>query len=230
MTTGSSALGKALEIALAHSFAQPALLRTALTHRSYGTPNNERLEFLGDGLLNCVVADLLCARFGDLSEGELSRLRANLVRQDTLHTLAERLDIGRHLLLGEGERRSGGQQRPSILADALEAVFGAVYLDAGFAAVHGVISRLYVPLIDAIDLRRDIKDAKTRLQEYLQGRRLPLPVYTVLTTHGEAHAQEFEVSCDVSRLNLRTVGRGTSRRLAEQQAAELALQLIEKLK
>ena len=216
-----------LESALAHGFTQAGLLRTALTHRSYGSPNNERLEFLGDGLLNCVVADLLCARFADLSEGDLSRLRANLVRQDTLHTLAEKLAIGQYLLLGEGERRSGGQQRPSILADALEAIFGAVYLDAGFAAVHQLIARLYAPLIDAIDLRRDIKDAKTRLQEYLQGRRLPLPIYTVLDTHGEAHAQEFEVACDVARLGVRTVGRGTSRRLAEQQAAELALQSIE---
>jgi len=216
-----------LESILAHSFAQAGLLRTALTHRSYGTPNNERLEFLGDGLLNCVVADLLCARFVDLSEGELSRLRANLVRQDTLHTLAEQLTIGQFLLLGEGERRSGGQQRPSILADALEAIFGAVYLDAGFSAVHQLITRLFTPLIDAIDLRRDIKDAKTRLQEHLQGRRLPLPIYTVLTTHGEAHAQEFEVACDVARLGIRTVGRGTSRRVAEQQAADLALQSIE---
>lgn len=219
-----------LESALAHAFKQASLLRTALTHRSFGSPNNERLEFLGDGLLNCVVADLLFARFTDLSEGELSRLRANLVRQDTLHALAEQLSIGQYLLLGEGERRSGGAQRPSILADALEAIFGAVYLDAGFSAVHELIGRLYAPLIGAIDLRREIKDPKTRLQEYLQGRRLPLPIYTVLTTHGEAHAQEFEVACEVPRLGVRTVGRGTSRRIAEQQAADVALQSIEKVK
>lgn len=217
-----------LEQALGHRFSQPGLLKTALTHRSYGTPHNERLEFLGDGLLNAAVADLLFRQFPDLPEGDLSRLRANLVRQDSLHRIALRLAVGNELLLGEGEKKSGGSQRPSILADALEAAIGAVYLDAGFDAAHALVSRLFGGEIARIDPRRDAKDAKTRLQEHLQGRRLPLPAYTVVKTHGEAHAQQFEVRCEVAALGLSAIGQGGSRRLAEQEAAATVLTLIEK--
>lgn len=215
-----------LERALGHGFSQTNLLRTALTHRSYGTPHNERLEFLGDALLNCVIADLLYARYPALSEGDLSRLRANLVNQDSLYTIALRLELGGRLQLGDGEKKSGGHARPSILADATEALFGAVYLDAGFARVREVIATLYAPLIDAIDLSRAIKDAKTRLQEYLQARKQPLPVYAVVATAGEAHAQEFEVICELAS-GIRGKGHGSSRRIAEQQAAEAILVAIE---
>lgn len=216
-----------LQQLLAYRFNQAGLLQTALTHRSYGTPHNERLEFLGDGLLNASVADLLYRQFPDLPEGDLSRLRANLVRQDSLHRIALHLGLGEELLLGEGEKKSGGSQRPSILADALEAILGAVYLDAGFEATHALVSRLFLAEIDRIDPRRDAKDAKTRLQEYLQGRRLPLPTYTVVKTLGEAHAQLFQVRCDVPALGHSALGEGTSRRLAEQGAAAAVLTLIE---
>lgn len=216
-----------LQEALGYPFRQTALLQTALTHRSYGTPHNERLEFLGDGLLNASVADYLYRRFPELPEGDLSRLRANLVRQDSLYRIATRLSLGAELQLGEGEKKSGGQQRPSILADALEAIVGAVYLDGGFSEAHALIGRLFADEIERIDPRRDAKDAKTRLQEHLQGRRLALPTYTVIETHGEAHAQEFEVRCEVAGLRLSAVGRGTSRRLAEQQAAAHILNQLE---
>lgn len=226
MNEGKRTPGR-LEQSLGHRFRARELLETALTHRSFGTPHNERLEFLGDGILNCVIADLLFCRFPALNEGDLSRLRANLVRQDTLVQLAEQLGVGQFLRLGDGERKSGGNSRPSILADAVEALFGGVYLDAGFDTAKGVIGRLYSPLIDAIDLSRAIKDAKTRLQEYLQAKRIPLPLYTVISTHGDAHAQEFEVTCEIAALAVSTSGRGASRRIAEQRAAESALSLIE---
>ena len=160
---------------LGHEFSDEALLRTALTHRSFGTPNNERLEFLGDGILDCVIAASLFHRFPTLPEGDLSRLRANMVRQDSLHRLALNLKLGDFLRLGEGELKSGGAQRPSILADALEALFGAIYLDAGFSAAQAVIERLYSPLLDELKPGQFQKDAKTRLQEWLQGRKKPLP-------------------------------------------------------
>lgn len=214
--------------ALGHVFVRGDLLDTALTHRSYGVPNNERLEFLGDGLLNCVVAELLYNRFPDLSEGELSRLRANLVRQDSLHRIALQLRLGEHLRLGDGEEKSGGRVRPSILADAVEALFGAVYLDAGFAAARDVVSRLYRRMIEAIDPAQASKDAKTRLQEYLQARRQPLPRYAVTATQGAAHAQVFEVACELEGLGITTTGHGASRRIAEQQAAAAALSAIGK--
>lgn len=199
------------------------MLATALTHRSYGLPNNERLEFVGDGVLNCAVADLLYRRFDGLPEGDLSRLRANLVRQDTLHRIAISLSLGDYLLLGDGELKSGGASRPSILADAVEALLGAIFLDSGFAAAQAAIARLFGPLIDAIDLSRDIKDAKTRLQECLQGSRLPLPIYSLEGTSGEQHVQDFSVSCNIPKLGILTLGRGSSRRIAEQRAAEQAL-------
>ena len=213
---------------LGHRFGNRALLEQALTHRSFGQPNNERLEFLGDSILNCVVAIALFERFGELREGEMSRLRASLVCQDGLHRIATRLDLGGCLRLGEGEMKSGGCHRPSILSDALEAVFAAVFLDADFAAAKAVIDRLYAPMIDAIDPAAAAKDPKTALQEVLQGRRLPLPTYVTINVHGEAHAQEFEVVCEVDSLNVHTSGRGASRRAAEQQAAELALAQLRK--
>ncbi|MGE5472566.1 MAG: ribonuclease III [Bacteroidota bacterium] len=218
----------ALDLArqLGHSFSDAALLRTALTHRSFGSPNNERLEFLGDGILNCVVASALYKRFPDLPEGDLSRLRANLVRQDALHQLALMLKIGDYLRLGEGEMKSGGAQRPSILADALEALFGAIYLDAGFEAVQKVIARLYLPLFDDLRPGQSQKDAKTRLQEWLQGKKRALPRYQMLETTGAAHEKRFEVACEIENPPLRTIGHGASRRIAEQVAAENALKAL----
>ena len=213
---------RALIERLGHSFRAPELLRQALTHRSFGTPHNERLEFLGDGVLNCVVASLLFERFPRLSEGHLSRLRASLVNQDTLSRLAAELALGDHLQLGEGELKSGGFRRPSILADALEAVFGAVYLDAGFDAASALIRRIYRPLLDALDPKAMGKDPKTLLQEYLQGRRLPLPAYAVVGVSGEAHEQHFRVECVLADLDIRTEGTGPSRRAAEQEAARAA--------
>ena len=208
---------------LGHVFSDEALLKTALTHRSFGTPNNERLEFLGDGILDFVIAAALFHRFPNLPEGDLSRLRANLVRQESLHRLALELGIGEVLRLGEGELRSGGAQRPSILADALEALFGAIYLDAGFVAAQGVIEKLYAPLIDELKPGHFQKDAKTRLQEWLQGRKKPLPRYQLMETTGAAHEQRFEVACHIDSPALRTIGHGSSRRIAEQVAAEQAL-------
>lgn len=212
---------------IGHLFQDRDLLRTALTHRSFGLPNNERLEFLGDGILDFVIAELLYHRFNDLAEGDLSRLRANLVKQDTLYQLAQEIDISRYLHLGEGELRSGGAKRPSILADALEAVFGAVYLDAGFETARRVIAGLYQPLLDALKPGQVQKDPKTRLQEWLQGRKRAVPRYTLLATTGAAHAQVFSVACDIVNPPLRTTGEGGSRRIAEQVAAERALKALE---
>ena len=208
---------------LGHSFRESSLLRTALTHRSFGIPNNERLEFLGDGILDFVIAEALYQRFPEAPEGDLSRLRANLVRQDALHGLAQRLGIGCKLRLGEGELKSGGAERPSILADALEALFGAVYLDAGFEAAKACILRLYQPLLDETRPGVVQKDAKTRLQEWLQGRKRPLPRYVLLEATGAAHEQRFEVACEITNPPVRTIGLGSSRRIAEQVAADLAL-------
>ena len=216
-----------LEQALGHAFADSALLQTALTHRSHSTPHNERFEFLGDSILNGVIARQLFDRFPDLPEGDLSRLRANLVRQDSLHQLASSLALGKFLRLGEGELKSGGAQRPSILADALEALFGAVWLDAGFDAASAVIVRLYADMLSSIAPGQPIKDAKTRLQELLQGRRLPLPKYVLAGTAGEAHAQQFKMCCEIDSLKIRTEGSGGSRRAAEQMAAERALERLQ---
>ncbi len=212
-----------LESALGHAFARPKLLQQALTHRSHSSPHNERLEFLGDGVLNCAIAALLYQRYPAMREGELSRLRASLVRQETLAEIAASLRLGDALRLGEGELKSGGFRRPSILADALEAVFGAVYLDAGFEAARGVIERLFRQRLENIDPHAEGKDAKTALQEWLQARRLAVPHYALLSTHGEAHAQEFVVSCAIPALDLLVSGRGATRRAAEQQAAQAAL-------
>jgi len=211
---------------LGHEFAHPQLLQRALTHRSYSAAHNERLEFLGDSVLNCAIAKYLYDAYPDLPEGDLSRLRSNLVNQQTLAALAQRLSLGEQLLLGEGERKSAGFRRPSILADALEALFGAVLLDADFAAAEKVVLGLYVPFIAQTDLQTLGKDAKTMLQEHLQGRKLALPQYNVIEIKGEAHAQTFVVSCEISQLGLNTQGEGASRRIAEQIAAERAYQRI----
>lgn len=219
---------QAFEARLGYRFSNPALLREALTHRSYGLPHNERFEFLGDSILNCVMSIALCARFPQLREGELSRVRASLVRQEALHRIACNIGLGEAMRLGEGELKSGGRKRPSILADALEAVFAAVYLDSDFEQVKGLINRLAEPLLTEVDPQRPAKDAKTALQEWLQGRRLALPQYRLVQTLGEAHAQEFEVVCEIPGRGLSTHGRGPSRRIAEQQSAELALQALRK--
>ena len=213
-----------LQAQLGHAFSDVALLRQALTHRSFGQPHNERLEFLGDAILNCVVAALLYRTYADLDEGDLSRVRANLVRQQSLYEIAQGLGLSAELLLGEGERKSGGARRPSILADTLEAVFGAIYLDAGFEAAERVIGALYRPILRTVDPRTLGKDAKTLLQEHLQGCKLPLPVYSVVATHGAAHKQMFEVECAIPKLDIQVLGSGGSRRAAEQVAARLALE------
>lgn len=215
-----------LEQALGHVFSCADLLLQALTHRSHGTPHNERLEFLGDSVLNCVVSMLLYERFPAQREGELSRLRANLVRQETLFELAQKLSLGDALLLGEGELKSGGFRRPSILADALEAVVGAIYLDAGFESARAVVTKLYQPLLEGLDPLQTHKDPKTILQELLQGRHLSLPRYTLQATRGEAHEQEFEVECAISELQIRALGCGASRRAAEQEAAQQAYEMV----
>jgi ribonuclease III len=215
-----------LERRIGYSFARPDLLAQALTHRSWGAAHNERLEFLGDGVLNCVVAAELYERFGTLKEGELSRLRANLVRQDTLHQLAQGLLLGEHLRLGEGEVKTGGAARPSILADAFEALVGAVFLDGGFEAAREVTRRLYSALLADLDPRDPAKDPKTLLQELLQARKLALPQYSVVATQGAAHSQQFEVECVIAELSLRTRGNGSSRRIAEQEAARRAFEQL----
>ena len=217
-----------LQRRLGHVFADPALLTQALTHRSYGQPNNERLEFLGDSVLDCVMSIMLFDRFASMREGDLSRVRALLVCQDALAGVASDLDLGPCLRMGEGELRSGGFRRPSILADAVEAVIAAVHLDAGFAAAHALVGRLYESRLAQVNSVAPGKDPKTALQEWLQGRKVALPVYTMVRVLGEAHAQEFEVACEVPKFAVRTVGRGSSRRAAEQQSAELALAHLKK--
>ena len=213
-----------------HRFASPDLALQALTHRSFGTPHNERLEFLGDSLLNCAVATLLYERFPQLPEGDLSRLRAALVNQASLSSIAQQLGLGERLRLGEGELKSGGFRRPSILADALEALLGAVFLDAGFEATRRAVEHLLAEQLERDQARPVDKDPKTELQEYLQGRRLQLPRYTVLKTEGEAHEQTFVVECRVDDLGLAASGTGASRRAAEQAAASEVLGQVEKSK
>lgn len=216
-----------LERALGYTFQTALLLEQALTHRSHNSRHNERLEFLGDAVLNFVVAALLFTRFSRLDEGDLSRLRANLVKQAALADIATRLSLSNYLRLGEGELKSGGFRRPSILADALEAVFGAIYLDGGFSAAEDVISRLYESVLLNVNPKTLGKDPKTLLQELLQGRKLGLPVYNVIATHGAAHSQTFEVECLIVELDIRVEAGGTSRRAAEQSAATLAIAALE---
>ncbi|MCP5296584.1 MAG: ribonuclease III [Zoogloeaceae bacterium] len=212
------------ERAIGYAFNSRDLLKQALTHRSYGAIHNERLEFLGDSILNCVIAQALYERFLEVREGDLSRLRANLVRQETLAAIAKRLGLGEQLRLGEGELKSGGFRRPSILADGLEALFGAVFIDGGFERARETVLRLFDPYLSNLDPQHSGKDAKTSLQEFLQGRRLALPQYQLSATRGEAHAQEFEVECLIPELGISTTGCGPSRRAAEQEAAKRALE------
>jgi ribonuclease III len=213
------------ELRIGHRFAKPELLRRALTHRSHSATHNERLEFLGDSVVNCAVALELYHKFPQLTEGDLSRLRANLVNQQSLANVAQQFDFGAQLLLGEGESKSGGSRRPSMLADAVEAVIGAAFLDEGFDAARRVVRTLLGGAIDAIDPATSAKDPKTLLQEYLQGRRMALPQYAVVATRGEAHEQQFEVECVIPELRIRSLGAGTSRRSAEQEAARHAYDL-----
>ena len=217
-----------LERRLGHRFATPGLARQALTHRSYGASHNERLEFLGDSVLNCTVATLLYERFPALPEGDLSRLRAALVNQSSLSEIARDLGLGDRLRLGEGELKSGGFRRPSILADALEALLGAVYLDAGFEAVRACVERLLADRLERAEKSPVDKDPKTELQEHLQARRLQLPRYAVMKTEGEAHDQTFTVECRVDDLALTASGSGASRRAAEQAAAAGVLARLER--
>ncbi len=204
-----------------YRFEHEELLRQALTHRSYArADNNERLEFLGDSVLGLIISRQIYARFGEASEGKLSRMRAALVKRPTLAAIARSIDLGDHLNLGGGELKSGGYRRDSILADALEAIIGAVYLDGGEAAAERVVLRLYGERLDALNEAQQLKDAKTRLQEYLQARKMELPSYNVDATSGKAHDQTFTVSCNLAELGLHSVGRGSSRKQAEQQAAQ----------
>lgn len=213
-----------LQKKLGYQFCNPALLQQALTHRSHSVLHNERLEFLGDSILNCVVASLLFESFSDIDEGDLSRVRANLVKQQSLYEIAQRIELSQFLRLGEGELKSGGFRRPSILADALEALFGAIFLDSGFDAAKEVIRALYAPVMVAIDPTTLGKDAKTLLQEFLQSKKIALPQYNVVATHGAAHNQEFEIACLVPKLDIQVFGTGGSRRAGEQAAAKLALE------
>lgn len=214
-----------LDLSIGYRFSDRELLRRALTHRSYGPAHNERLEYLGDSVLNCVVALELYHKFPSLPEGELSRLRAHLVNQQSLAAIAQQFAFGSQLRLGEGELKSGGTRRPSILADAVEAVVGAAFLDGGFAAARKVVQVLLGDALSAIDPAVSGKDPKTLLQEYLQGRRFALPHYAVVATRGEAHEQQFQVECIIAELGVRTVGEGASRRGAEQEAARQAYEL-----
>jgi len=214
---------------LPYKFVDQSLLSQALTHRSYSAQNNERLEYLGDGALNFIIANQLYKRFATLDEGDLSRLRAQLVKEATISEIAFSLDLGDALKLGEGELKSAGWRRPSILADALEAIIGAVYLDGGFLAAEALVLHLYAEKLSTIDPKVIDKDPKSLLQELLQGKKVAVPEYAVVHTGGEAHAQVFIVECFIQKMDIRTVGEGTSRRIAEQQAAQLALQALEKI-
>jgi ribonuclease-3 len=216
----------ALQVRLQHQFLNPGLLTQALTHRSFSADHNERLEFLGDSVLGLAVADLLYQRLNTLPEGDLSRVRANLVKQDTLHHLAVELGLPEVIRLGEGEARSGGHKRPSILADALEAVIGAVYLDAGFTPAQALVQRLFQAVEINPEMQAIGKDPKTELQEWLQGRKMNLPLYRVVGTLGAAHKQTFDVECEITELNFSERGIGGSRRSGEQAAAAAMLQTL----
>jgi ribonuclease-3 len=215
-----------LEKRLGYRFQNAALVEQALTHRSFGSPHNERLEFLGDGVLGCVVAAELFARFPSLPEGKLTRLRASLVREESLAQIARGMDLAKFLRLGDAALGQGADVRPSILADALEALYGAAFIDGGYAAARSAILLAFGGALDGLDPEQPSKDAKTQLQEYLQGRKLKLPEYRVAATKGAAHKQTFEVECKVAELKLSATGAGTSRQRAEQAAAENLLALL----
>lgn len=211
---------------LGHAFAKPELLELALTHRSFGGDHNERLEFLGDAVLGMVIAEALFLRFPDADEGQMSRLRSSLVKRDTLAALARSLEIGSVLRMGAGELNAGGQERTSTLADTLEAIIGAIYLDAGFAATVQFIQRLYDEALQGLDPQQLDKDPKTRLQEQMQAQARPLPEYEVLSVSGQPHEQTFVLSCQLPDSGQKAQGSGSSRRRAEQAAAEAMLALL----
>lgn len=214
-----------------HRFADAALLAQALRHRSAGTPHNERLEFLGDGLVNLFIAEALYAHWPNADEGALTRARAELVRESSLAAIARQLELGPRLVMGPGEMKSGGHRRDSILADAVEAIVAAIYLDAGYETCRAVVLPWFESAIQTLPPAHKVgKDAKTRLQEWLQGRQKPLPVYELLSESGEEHAKTFHVSCTLGQPVLRTEGQGSSRRAAEQVAAEAALDQLEGLR
>ena len=221
MSPDSRRLGKQL----AYTFKEPALLRQALTHRSHGNPHNERLEFLGDSVLSLAISSKLFHDFPKLTEGDLSRVRAHLVKEPTLADIAQSLQLGDYMRLGEGELKSGGFRRPSLLADALEAILGAIFLDSGFEETCRVIDALYTPIIAKLDPQNLSKDPKTLLQEYLQSQKLSLPNYVIIATEGEAHDQHFKLECVIADLGIHAKGEGASRRKAEQEAAKLAFAL-----
>ncbi|MFN8937572.1 MAG: ribonuclease III [Pseudomonadota bacterium] len=216
----------ALQHRLGHRFAAPALLQRALTHRSFGAEHNERLEFLGDAVLSLAVSRLLYDRHAASDEGDLSRVRAHLVREDSLHRVALALGLPEALRLSKGELRGGGAQRPSMLADALEAVIGAVFVDAGYEAAADLVRRLFGEVIESSEADSWTKDAKTELQEWLHARRIPVPAYRIVATRGEKHAQTFDVECAVAALGLAERGEGRSRRIAEQEAARRMLDVL----
>ena len=226
MATKSSPDLIALQQRLQHQFADPKLLAQALTHRSFSSDHNERIEFLGDSVLNLAVAAMLYEQLSQLPEGDLSRVRANLVKQETLHQLSVVLGLPSLLRLGEGEARSGGQKRPSILADALEAVIGAIYLDAGFAKADELVRRLFKDVAINPQMPAIGKDPKTELQEWLQGRKMNLPIYRVVGTMGAAHKQTFDVECEISEYGRAERGIGGSRRAGEQAAAAAMLMFV----
>jgi len=228
-TIAQSPALQSLQKRLQYEFSNPKLLAQALTHRSFSSDHNERVEFLGDSVLNLSVAGLLYQQLSELPEGDLSRVRANLVKQDTLHKLAVVLGLPEMLRLGEGEARSGGQHRPSILADALEAVIGAVYLDAGFGQADELVRRLFKDVEVNPQMKAIGKDPKTELQEWLQGRKMSLPLYRVVGTTGAAHIQTFEVECEISEFGRAERGSGGSRRAGEQAAATAMLLFVKTL-
>jgi ribonuclease-3 len=229
-TSATSSPGlPALQKRLGHEFSNPKLLQQALTHRSFSADHNERIEFLGDSVLNLAVAGLLYEQLSQLPEGDLSRVRANLVKQDTLHKLAVVLGLPDMVRLGEGEAKSGGHKRPSILADALEAVIGAVYLDAGFDTANQLVRRLFKDVEINPQMQAIGKDPKTELQEWLQGRKMNLPIYRVVGTMGAAHKQTFDVECEIAEYGRAERGIGGSRRAGEQAAAAAMLMFVKTL-
>ena len=217
-----------LEQQLDYKFQNDSLLKEALTHRSASSKNNERQEFLGDSILNFVIAADLFLRYPELSEGDLSRIRASLVNKDGLYTISRQLKLGDYLILGSGELKSGGYRRNSILADTVEAILGAVFLDSGFESCRKLILRLYDELLENIPAPESLKDPKTKLQELLQSRKFGLPEYTVIEVIGKSHNQQFKILCEIKELQLTSEGKATSRRKAEQQAAEKIFSLLEK--
>ena len=225
MDSNKAAL-QALAERLGYSIQQPDLLKRALTHRSWGADHNERLEFLGDAVLSLAVSALLYQRHAGSDEGDLTRVRAHLVREDSLHRVALSLDLPEVLHLSEGEIRGGGAQRPSILADAVEAIIGAVFIDGGYEAAQALVKRLFGEVIQGTEAESWSKDAKTELQEWLQARKVPVPAYRITATRGQAHAQTFEVECAVAMLGLAECGEGKSRRTAEQEAARRLLDVL----